>query len=102
MNNHVSATTAGYTIAAAIAIIGNTLLVWAKETNPALLATMKATLGHHWTTQAAVIVLVFLALGFIFSKWPMMRRFNGTFLALLLTLATIAAGVGLVGFFLLE
>lgn len=100
--NNVSRATTAYTVAAILAIIGNTLLVFAKETNPALLTTMKATLGHHWTTQGAVIVLVFLALGFLLSKSPLMRRFNGTFLALLVALATIAAGIGLVGFFLLE
>ena len=100
MNNNLSAATAGYTIAAALAVIANTLLVYAKETNPALLAAMKATLGHHWTTHGAVIVLTFLVLGLVFSKWRVMRRFNGTFLALLLALATVVSGVGLVGFFL--
>lgn len=101
MNNNVSAPTAGYTIAAAIAVVANTVLVYAKETNPALLAAMKS-LAHHWVVHGTVIVLVFLVLGLMFSKWRLMRRFNGFFLAILLALATIVAGVGLVGFFLLD
>ena len=102
MDNSVSTSTAGYTIAAAIAIIGNTLLVYAKETNPALLAGMKAMLGHHWITQGTVIVLVFLIIGFLLSKISSRRRFSGTFLAVLITLTTLAAALGLVGFFLVE
>jgi len=96
--NNLSAKTAGYTIAAIIAIIANTLLVIAKETNPALLAAMKS-IAHHWVVQSVVIVLLFFLLGLILSKWPAMRHFNGTFLALVLTLATVVAGIGIVGFF---
>jgi putative flippase GtrA len=101
MNSNVSTATAGYTIAAILAIIANTLLVYAKETNPALLAAMKS-LAHHWVVQGVVITLLFLVLGLALSKWPWMRRMNGTFLALLLILATVAAGVALVVFFLAE
>jgi putative flippase GtrA len=98
---NTSASTAAYTIAASIAIIGNTLLVYAKETTPTLLAAMKATLGHHWTTQAVVIVSTFIVLGFVLARLPAMRRFNGTFLALLVTLATVAGGIGIAAFFLI-
>jgi hypothetical protein len=98
--NNVSSTTAGYTIAAIIAVIANTLLVWAKETNPALLALMKTAI-HHWFVHGVAVTVVFLALGLVFSKWRM-RNFNGTFLALLLGLATVASGLGIVGFYFIH
>ncbi|MBI4088053.1 hypothetical protein HY418_01580 [Candidatus Kaiserbacteria bacterium] len=98
--NNLHSTAAGYTVAAIIAIIANTLLVFAKETNPALLAAMKS-IAHHWFVHGVVIVLLFILLGLLFSRWPVLGRLNGTFLSILLTLATIASGIGIAGFFLL-
>lgn len=101
MNNNVSATTAGYAIAAMVAIIANTLLTWAKESYPPLFAVMKS-LGHHWAIHGTVIVLIFLVLGYIFSRSSFTRRMSGTTLAVLLFFATTLAGAGLVGFFLFK
>lgn len=102
MNTSVQTRTAGYTIAAAVAILANTLLVFAKETNPALLASMKAALGHHWTTQAVVITSGFLILGYLLSRSRAMRGWSGTTLAIMLFCATAIAGIGLIGFFLAD
>ncbi|OGG49982.1 hypothetical protein A2763_03440 [Candidatus Kaiserbacteria bacterium RIFCSPHIGHO2_01_FULL_54_36] len=98
---NLNKTTAGYVIAAIIAIAANTALVFAKELYEPLKAGMKASLGHHWITHAAIIVALFLVLGFILSKWPL-GRINGTFLAIVLFLVTAAASVGIIGFFLFE
>lgn len=100
MNNSLDNKTTGFTIAAILAIALNTLLTWAKESYPPLLAAMKS-IAHHWTVHGVVVVLFFFVVGFALSKWPI-RRMNGTFLASLLFLVTAAASIGLVGFFLLE
>ena len=97
----VSPATAGFSIAAAAAIIFNTLLAWAKESNPSLLAAMKSAMGHHWITHGTAVVVVFLVCGFIFSKLGFPQRMNGATLAMLLTIATVLGGLGLIGFFLL-
>ena len=97
---YVSQSTAGYGIAAVVAIILNTLLTVAKESYPPLLAVMKS-LAHHWVVHGVVIILTFFILGYIFSRMPFARRMNGTTLAWWLTVATILAGVGLVVFFLM-
>ncbi|MCR4281220.1 MAG: hypothetical protein NUV88_02735 [Candidatus Kaiserbacteria bacterium] len=96
---YVSQSTAGYGIAAVVAIILNTLLTVAKESYPPLLAAMKS-LAHHWMVHGVVIVLTFFVLGYILSKQPFARRMNGVTLAWWLTIATVLGGVGLVVFFL--
>ncbi len=100
-NDHVSQNAAGYGVAAAIAIILNTLLTWAKESYPPLLAAMKS-LGHHWAIHGTIIVLTFFILGYLLSKRPFARRMSGLSLAGLVSIATVLGGIGLVGFFLLQ
>ncbi|MDO8522029.1 MAG: hypothetical protein Q7S08_01945 [bacterium] len=99
-NAQVNQYAAGYSVAGVIAIILNTLLTWAKESYPPLLATMKS-LAHHWVVHGVIIALVFLILGHILSKQSFARRMNGGTLAVYLCVATVLAGVGLVGFFLM-
>src|SRR3990167_5584386 len=98
---YVSPSAAGYSIAAVIAIVLNTLLTWAKESYPPLLAAMKS-LAHHWVVHGVIIALVFLVLGHILSKQSFARRMNGVTLAVWLVISTLLAGAGLVGFFLMD
>lgn len=100
--NNLNRTTSAYAIAAILAISANTLLMIAKEEYAPLKASMKAALGHHWTTHAVVIVLAFLILGLALSKWRSLPRLGGALLTLLLVAATVAGSSGIVGFFLLE
>ncbi|QQG37922.1 MAG: hypothetical protein HYS26_04840 [Candidatus Kaiserbacteria bacterium] len=97
---NLSAKSAGYALAAIVAIVGNTLLTIAKESYEPLLQAMKAALGHHWTTHGVVIVASFFILGYLFSRWPAVARMSGTMLAIVLVIATILSGVGLFVFFL--
>ncbi|MDO8561355.1 MAG: hypothetical protein Q7S05_00835 [bacterium] len=91
--------TAGYSVAGIVAIILNTLLTWAKESYPPLLAAMKS-IAHHWVVHGTVIMLAFFVLGYIFSKQSFARGMNGVKLAIWLSISTVVAGVGLVGYFL--
>lgn len=99
MNNsdtYLSKNTAGYGIAAGLAIVCNTLLTWAKESYPPLLAAMKS-LGHHWVIHGIVIVGLFIVLGWLLSQRDM--RLRGEILAWILVASTVLAGLGLVLWF---
>jgi len=60
--------TSGFVLAAAVTILFNTLLAWAKDLSPALNDHMKLVAGHHWTTHGLVDLALFLGLGLIFTK----------------------------------
>ncbi len=97
----VTPATAGYTLSAAIAILFNTGLTVVKELYPSVNATMKAMLGHHWTTHGVLVVLVFLVLGFLLSRLSFSTRMSGRSLSWIIALATLVGGLGIVGLFLI-
>ena len=85
---------AGFGIAASVAIVFNTLLVWAKETSPALSAWMKSLTSHHWISQGLFTVLIFLILGVVFSKSKLKlktRTLNWTIL-----LSSVVSALGII------
>lgn len=92
--------TAGFTLSAAIAIVFNTLLVFAKETYPELNAAMKNLLGHHWITHGVVVVLVFLVFGFFLSKMTGIQKMRAATLTTILIVSVVLSGLGIFGFFL--
>lgn len=98
----ISPRASGFVLAASVAFIASTLLVWAKETSPALKGAMASALGHHWTTHGIFIVLLFIALGLIFSEMPFVRRISVGALAALLVISAILGAVGIAGFFLFK
>ena len=59
----LSNATVAFGVALGITGIANAVLVIAKEKSPALMAAMKATTGHHWVTQSAAALALFLVLG---------------------------------------
>ncbi len=95
-NQNVDSVTAGFVISASVAIIFNTLLVWAKESIPSLMAWMKSLTTHHWITQGLLVVGVFLILGAILSKIKIKVR--TTMLTWALVLASAFGGIGIVLF----
>ena len=60
--------TSGFVLSAAITVVFNTALAWAKDAYPALNDFMRRIGGHHWTTHGVVDLLVFIGLGFLFTK----------------------------------
>ena len=94
-------TATAYGIAAAIAVLFNTLLAWVKDAYDPLNNAMAKTLGHHWTTHGVAVVLVFLIVGFMLSRssadW-IKSRYGAVYM---LCGAVVLAGLGLAGWFLL-
>jgi hypothetical protein len=60
--------TAAFGLSLAYASVVNGLLVVAKEKSPAVMAGMKKLTGHHWITHSAIVVMLFLVMGVIFSS----------------------------------
>jgi len=100
MPSTFSKQTIGYGIAAIIAILGNTMLTWIKEENPAVKALMKQLLYHHWIAHGIMVLLVFLVLGFILSR--IVRPSPARALAAWLVVASALGALGIVALFLLE
>jgi len=100
MTQDISSRVAGYGLAAAIAIVFNTLLAWVKDSVPALNAAMKAAMGHHWITHGVVDVIVFVILGVILSRSAVSHNISGTALAKTIVVAAVMGGGGLAVWFL--
>jgi len=60
-------TTIGFGLSAAVVSILNTLLVIFKELTPPFKNGMASAMGHHWTTHGAMVIALFIVLGFVFS-----------------------------------
>jgi len=60
--------TSGFVLSAAVTVLFNTALAWAKDAYPQLNNFMKSVGGHHWTTHGVFDLALFVGLGFIFTK----------------------------------
>jgi hypothetical protein len=91
----LTATTSGFVVAAAFAVLFNTGLAWAKDVSPRLNDFMKSLSGHHWTTHGLADLAVFLGLGFIFAKTRVAEKIDPNRLIGALVGAAVIAGLGL-------
>ena len=102
-NRAVSKYTTSFGLSLAFTSVLNALLVVVKEKSPAVQAEMKSLTGHHWITHAAIMLVLFVAFGFLFA-W--LKGGEGLTLPVNRLIKTIVAGVvasGLiiVGFYLI-
>jgi hypothetical protein len=91
----LTAVTAGFVLAAAIAVLFNTALAWAKDAYAPLKDFMKSLSGHDWTTQGLVDLLLFAGLGFIFTITRVAEKMDPNRLIGVLVGAVGVAGLGL-------
>jgi hypothetical protein len=68
MENTVSKYTVSFGLSFSLCSVINALLVVAKEKSHSLSGLMQKMTGHHWVTHAAIIVILFVVLGFVFSR----------------------------------
>jgi hypothetical protein len=54
--------TSGFVLAAAITVLFNTALAWAKDAYAPLNTFLQSLTGHHWTTHGLADLLLFLGL----------------------------------------
>jgi hypothetical protein len=91
--------TSGFVLAAAIAILFNTALAWAKDASPPLNNFMASLTGHHWTTHGLADLVVFLGLGLILTKTRRAEKIDPMRLIGALVAAVVVAAFGLVLWF---
>ena len=103
-NNAISRYTYSFGISLAICSIINALLVVAKEKSRAVQNTMQKATGNHWITHVAVVVILFIALGFLAAPRADRQRAAMPINRLIkIILAGIcSAGVIIVAFYFIE
>jgi hypothetical protein len=88
----------GYGLAAVVTILFNTVLACVKDAYQPLSRFMGTVAGHNWTAQGVADVVLFFGLGWLFMKTGWGEKVEGR-LTLLLAGAVVAAGVGLVAWY---
>ena len=88
----LTAATSGFVLAAAIAVLLNTGLAWAKDAYVPLKSFMKSLTGQDWTTHGLADLLLFVGLGLLFMKTRAAERIGpNRLLGILVGAAGIAA-----------
>ena len=95
----LTAATKGFALAAAITVLFNTALAWAKDAYAPLQSWMTALSGHHWTTHGLADLVVFTALGIIFTRIRAVAKMDSARVIGILVGAVTVAGLGLVVWF---
>ncbi|HZS85713.1 MAG TPA: hypothetical protein VFA50_22790 [Stellaceae bacterium] len=97
----LSSASAAFGLAAAIAILFNTLLAWVKDAYDPLNTAMARLTGHHWITHGLLDLAVFVVLGAVFLRNGIAARTSPNQLALQIVGAVILGGAGLAAWFVL-
>lgn len=95
----LAAATSGFVLAAAITVLFNTALAWAKDAYAPLNDFMKSIAGHHWTTHGLADLFLFAALGLFFTKSKSVETISASRLTGILIAAVVTASLGLVLWF---
>ena len=90
-----NAATSGFSLAAAITVLINTVISCTKDAYAPLKAAMRSIAGHDWTTQGLFDLALFVALGLIFMKTGWAAKINSGRLTAILVACVVIAGLGL-------
>ncbi len=91
----VSPATSGFVLSAAVTVLFNTALAWAKDIYPGLNDFMKSIAGHHWTTHGLFDLISFVGLGLLFTSTRAGEKIDPSRLVVTLTGAVVIAALGL-------
>ena len=89
----------GFGLSFLIASIFNGLLIIAKESYDPLKSWMKSLSGHHWITHGIFVIVLFIVLGYIFSRTDIDKKIDADKISFLVIVGTILGGLIIVGFF---
>jgi hypothetical protein len=103
-NNPVSKYTISFGLALAISSVANALLVVAKEKSLVVQALMRRMTGSHWITHVIIVLILFVAFGFLSTsvksgqgiKMPVNRLIKA------IIAGVLVAGLIIVGFYALS
>jgi hypothetical protein len=93
--SRLGASSAGFAVAATIVVVFNTVVACLKDAWRPLLNAMNAVGYHNWITQGVVDVILFFALGLLFSKTGVAARMAPNRLISTLVAAVVLACAGL-------
>jgi hypothetical protein len=91
----LTAATSGFVLAAAITVLFNTALAWAKDVYAPLKDFMRSLTGHDWTTQGLIDLMLFVGLGLILMSTGVAERMDSSRLIAVLIGAVVVAALGL-------
>jgi hypothetical protein len=94
-NAKLGRSSAAFAMAASITVLFSTALAWAKDAYKPLNSFMNALAWHNWITHGLADVILFGALGLIFSKTNWVERIAPNRLITFLVVAVVVAGAGL-------
>jgi hypothetical protein len=94
-------TAAAFGVAAAITALFNVALAFVKDAYAPLNTLMAHLTGHHWVTHGLADLLVFFALGWLFTARGIPARGLTGGLVVALGAAVVVAGAALGGWFVL-
>jgi heme/copper-type cytochrome/quinol oxidase subunit 2 len=92
--------TAGFGLSLIVTSLLNATILLIKEMNASVMNAMKAALGHHWTTHGAIVITVFVVLGFVFSSMKFEEKWDSQKMLNYIIWATIIGGIIVAGFFM--
>ena len=92
--------TAGFGLSLIVTSLLNAMILLIKEMNASVMNAMKAALGHHWTTHGAIVITVFVVLGFVFSSMKFEEKWDSQKMLNYIIWATIIGGIIVAGFFM--
>jgi len=95
----LTAATSGFALSAAVTVLFNTALAWAKDAYPPVNGFMQSLTGHHWTTHGAADLVLFAGLGFILTRTRAAQRIDPNRLIEVLIGAVAIAALGLAVWF---
>ncbi len=94
-NSKLGRASAGFAMSAAITILFSTLLACVKDAYKPLNNLMDSVAWHNWITHGFADVILFVALGLIFSKTEWTERIAPGRMISFLVGAVVLAGLGL-------
>jgi hypothetical protein len=103
-NTSNSRYTISFGLSLAFASVMNALLVLAKEKIPAVMAAMQKLTAHHWVSHALIVLVLFVALGWLFAQANGGRGIIISFNRLIgiIMSGILLGGLIIVGFYLME
>jgi hypothetical protein len=102
MDMRLTASTTGFALAAAVTVLFNTVLAWAKDAYAPLQDFMKSIGGHHWTTHGLADLVVFVGLGFIFMRVKAVENMDAERVIRILAGSVAVSALGLVAWFVVR
>lgn len=99
----LSKSSVAFGLSLAITSLVNAVIVVAKEKSTAVMDGMKKVTGHHWTTHALLVLVVFAFVGWMIERSSKGQGSSISASALIRTLVSgvVLAGAIIVGFYLI-